>query len=158
VPPEPLRILLRCPACSWCEEGDANMLTQRLRQIGMFKRNSDVTPLEVRELVLAAASRMTCPGCGRIGLLASDALDDDQLWPRARCCGVCGVPIPAERLEVFPNAATCVACQNADEHGRLPEESEYCRKCGALLVIRQTRSQGITRYTKTCSASPPCRL
>lgn len=28
-------------------------------------------------------------------------------------CAVCGCPIPAERLEVRPSAATCVACAGA---------------------------------------------
>jgi hypothetical protein len=148
---------LRCPACSWAQEcGEAETVRQ-LRTIGMLKRNPHATPLELRELIFAAASRITCPQCSRVGLIATDAPEQDALWPAARRCAICGLPIPEDRLEVFPTATTCVACQQADEQGRAPKHVEYCPKCGAPLVVRQTRGQGITRYTMVCSGTPPCR-
>jgi predicted RNA-binding Zn-ribbon protein involved in translation (DUF1610 family) len=91
-------------------------------------------------------------------LLVAEAPEQDVAWPEAPRCTMCGRPIPPERLEVFPDATTCVACQRADEQGRAPAAIEYCPKCGAPLIVRQTRGQGITRYTRACSNTPPCRL
>lgn len=155
---EPLRIELSCPVCSWRQECGEHEVAGRLRAVGMLKRNPHPTRLELRELVMAAAGRMACSNCGQVGLLATDAPDESDLWPSARRCSICGRVIPAERLEVFPAAATCVACQNSEDQGRVGEQAEYCPKCGAPLVVRQTRGQGITRYTRSCSATPPCRL
>lgn len=124
----------------------------------MLKRNPHATSAELRELILAAAGRMTCPECGHIGLITADAPEQEALWPTAPCCTICGRPIPEERLEIFPGATTCVACQRADEQGRAPAPVEYCPKCGSPLTVRQTRGQGITRYARACSGIPPCRL
>jgi hypothetical protein len=158
MPDEPLSVDLRCADCTWaqeCAEADA---VRWLRSIGMLKRDPNASPAELRELLFAAAGRMTCPQCGRVGLLAADAPDRDDLWPAERRCSICGLPIPPERLEAFPDAITCVACQRADEQGSVRNLGEYCPKCGAPLVVKPTRGAGITRYARVCSGNPPCRL
>jgi hypothetical protein len=158
MPDELLRIDLRCGVCSWAQECAEPDIVRWLSTIGMLKRDPQAEPAVLRELILAAAGRLTCPDCNQIGLIAGDTPEHDALWPTARRCAICGQPIPPERLEIFPQATTCVACQRADEQGRAPAPVEYCPKCGAPLVIRQTRGHGITRYTRACSGTPPCRL
>jgi hypothetical protein len=153
-----LHIDLQCRQCAWAQECREAEVAGWLRRAGMLKRNPQATPEEMRELILAVAARLACPQCGHIGLAAADAPDEEALWPAARRCEVCGKPIPPERLDVFAAATMCVACQQASDQGRAPQETEYCPQCGAPLVVRPTRGQGVTRYALVCSANPPCRV
>ncbi len=71
------------------------------------------------ELFRVSAKKFTCPQCGREGLTAkpSEPLNEEE-WGMARNCSECGIVIPAERLEVFPEATLCAECQRKDERGR----------------------------------------
>jgi len=57
-------------------------------------------------------------------------------------------------LEVFPHTRTCVTCQSREDLGKSTGPAEYCPRCGNLMVVRQTRGAGLTRYVSTC---PSCR-
>ena len=127
----------------------------------MLRRDNDPDEAILAELLPGAAERMTCLSCKRIGLLVSDEEDADEAddWQAARLCEACRKPIPPERLEVFPDARRCVACQNNAEAGVEPdEEPDFCPRCGSLVELRVSSAGGLTRYRRFCTGSPPCRL
>ena len=106
------------------------------------------------ELFRTTAVRFTCPKCQTVGLSATDAeADDDEAWGMARKCTECGQPIPRERLEVFPSAELCVACQGRSDRGEASGAAEYCPRCGSVMTLRPVR-RGVTRYVMSC---PSCR-
>lgn len=152
---------LTCPGCGWrtvCGPGD---IASRLRLVGLLRRDGDPDEEILSALLPEAAPRMTCPGCKRIGLLVGDADEagDDDDWQAAVLCQRCRQPIDPERLEVFPDTRTCVACQSRAEAGEPePEEPEFCPKCGSLVELRVSRGGGLTRYKRFCTGNPPCRL
>ena len=126
----------------------------RLRQVGMLRREKEPDGALVRELFLATVSRFVCVECGQVGLTATpvDEEFDDDPWGPVRNCEACGQRIPAERLELFPTATLCVACQRGAEAGRDHAPAEYCPRCGNVMVLRAQR-RGITEYVLVC---PEC--
>lgn len=150
---------LHCPDCHWRTVLGLADATARLRLVGLLRREKAPDEAVVAELLPGAAERMTCPTCKRIGLLVQEADDEDEDdWQAAVLCEVCRQPIPPERLEVAPDATRCVACQAKAETGALPEEPDFCPKCGALVELRVSRGGGLTRYKRFCTGDPPCRL
>ena len=126
----------------------------RLRQAGMLRREKEPDLALVRELFLATVSRFVCVECKQVGLTAGpveEEFDDDQ-WGTIRNCEACGQRIPAERLELFPAANLCVACQRGAEAGQDQGPAEYCPRCGNAMVLR-ARRRGITEYVLVC---PEC--
>jgi hypothetical protein len=123
----------------------------------MLRRNQQPTTEEMRELLPVAAAKVSCPACGGRGIHVGQAEgDDDADWPAGRRCQSCGQVIPAERLEVFPEAELCVNCQGRVED-RLPQRTdEFCERCGWPLVVRPSRGRGISRQVLACS-NPDCR-
>jgi predicted RNA-binding Zn-ribbon protein involved in translation (DUF1610 family) len=125
-----------------------------LKSAGMVRRDTAPEPELLPELFRAAAAKFACPKCGRLGLVAADAgEDDDEAWGMARKCVECGQPIPRERLEVFPGATLCVECQGKSDRGEPTGEAEYCPRCGSVMQLRQS-GRGVTRYVMAC---PRCR-
>ena len=153
-------IKLQCDSCGWqilCgEEG----IVQRLRRLGHLKRATHPPEELVHELLAANAKQLVCDQCQTTGLLLDkvDDADDTDGWQQAVVCEVCHKPIPPERVEVFPDAKRCVACQDVADRGEEPEELEFCEKCGSLVELRVSRGGGITRYKRFCTGSPRCRL
>jgi len=123
----------------------------------MLLRNREPSREEIWELLTASASRLTCDECERSGLLVSRGDENVGDWPEARRCADCGRPISAERLEALPGAILCVDCQQSDDRGATASEGDYCPRCGSAMVVRPTRSAGITRNELVCSDSPRCR-
>lgn len=143
---------LRCPQCASVAQCGPEQLLKRLQQIGMLRRVKDPEWQLLCELAPSAAARFTCPQCEHVGLLAGAAQsDDDDDWGLGRSCTSCSKPIPPERVELFPDAKLCAACQQSHDTGGAREEPEYCPKCGALMTVRQSRGGGITRYVMACS-------
>jgi transcription elongation factor Elf1 len=151
-----LRMDLSCSACGSAEECDAARIERRLRDAGLLKRNPHPSRDELRELVVGVAGRLSCPNCGHVGLHVQPSPEPETDWQAAPRCQQCGQPIDPERLEIFPNTRTCVACQRASDRGATSDQPEYCPRCGSLMEVRQTRGAGITRYALVCS-SPSCR-
>lgn len=155
MPSSPDWIDLKCPHCAWSELHGPAEIVHRLRAAGLLRSNSDATREELIELLRGVAGRLTCPGCQQQGLIAAAAIDEQADWPEARRCDSCGRPIPMERLEAIPTATRCAACQSGVEQGDETGETEFCPRCGSPMVLRQSRSAGITRYVMACSA-PRC--
>jgi len=151
----PRWIDLKCPHCTWSELHGPTEIVRRLRGAGLLRSNSDATREELFELLRGVAGRLICPDCQRQGLVAVPA-NEQADWPEARRCESCGCAIPGERLEAIPTATRCAACQSGVEQGTETVETEFCPRCGSPMVLRQTRSRGITRYVMACSA-PGCR-
>lgn len=146
---------LACPECGWHSMcGPTQMLTW-LRTAGMVRRDAVPEPELLPELLRSAAPRLTCPKCQAAGLSPTDAEDetDDEDWGMARKCAVCSQVIPRERLEIFPNADLCVACQGKSDRGETSGPAEYCPRCGNVMTLRQVR-RGVTKYVMAC---PRCR-
>lgn len=141
---------LRCPDCSSATTVTKADLVTRLQDAGMLRRAENTDAEFVLALFTDVAKTMCCEQCGRAGLVVEFATSDDDDWDEAENCSACGQPIPPERLELFPDATHCAACQS---QGRDVEEDEpeFCPKCGALMVMRQSSSGGITRYVMACS-------
>jgi hypothetical protein len=155
-----LSVQLDCSACGWrtlC--GEAEIL-RRLRTGGQFRRATDPPEEIVREVLLAHSGALTCDECKTAGLRVTldPVQDDGDEWEQAVVCEICREPIPAERLEIKPNATRCVACQDAADRGRSFVEPDYCPKCGSLLELRVSHGGGVTRYKLWCTGSPACRL
>ncbi len=151
---------LKCPDCQWQTTLGATDIAVRLRLLGHLRRDSAPDEGVLEELFAQSAQNMTCPTCKRVGLVVSDPADDDEFddWQAAVLCDVCRGAIPPERLEVAPNAKRCVKCQTQAEEGTLPEEPDYCPRCGSLVELRVSRGSGITRYKRFCTGVPACRL
>jgi predicted RNA-binding Zn-ribbon protein involved in translation (DUF1610 family) len=133
-------------------------MIQWLRAIGMVRRDTAPELDLLGELFRTAAVRFTCPKCETVGLSAEPAdadpeAADDEAWGMARKCDECGQPIPRERLEVFPGARLCTACQGRSDRGETSGDVEYCPKCGSVMMLRQAH-RGVTRYVLSC---PKCR-
>ncbi len=125
----------------------------------MLRRNTDPSREEVRELLTAALPRIACPDCGHIGLdEEATVVGAEGEWPEARLCAECAAPIHPERLEIFPDAQLCTACQRRDETGA-PNLAEdvYCPRCGSPMLVKPATGRGIARYVWVCSQYPSCR-
>lgn len=146
---------LACQHCDWHTLCGPPQMLQWLKSAEMVRRDASPDVDLLPELLRSAAGRMKCPKCGRTGLAAKASRDDadDEAWGMARKCANCDQPISAERLEVFPNAELCVACQSKSDRGESTGEVEYCPHCGSEMTVRQDR-RGVTRYVMAC---PKCR-
>ncbi|TWU28158.1 TraR/DksA C4-type zinc finger protein [Bythopirellula polymerisocia] len=156
---------LLCSQCGWRTVCGHEELASRLRKLGLFRRASNPPADLVDEVLQVNAQRLTCDSCHATGLLIVEA-DDASLsnrseqddWQQAILCEICHKPVPPERLDIFPTARRCVACQDAADRGAEPLAVEYCTKCGALLEMRVSSAGGITRYKQFCTGQPACRL
>jgi DNA-directed RNA polymerase subunit M/transcription elongation factor TFIIS len=146
---------LTCTGCGYTSVCSAATMLVWLRQVKMVRRDVGPEPELIEELFRAAAPKFKCPECGMIGLLVRTApAENDEDWGLARACQECGRPIARERLEIFPDARLCVTCQAGEDRGETTGPAEYCPRCGNLMMVRQTRGAGITRYALAC---PKCR-
>ena len=140
--------------CSQCQEvelcGPAQMLA-RLRSLSLLRRDAQPDPAVLTELFRCSASKFACHACDHQGLTVREAAPEN--WGQARVCEVCSVRIPAERLELFPDANRCARCEAAAEKDQL-QDREFCAKCGEVLRPRLRTGSGISRYEMTC---PRCR-
>ena len=109
---------LACPECRWESYCGASDMLRWLKSAGMVRRDTAPEPELLPELFRAAAAKFACPKCGRLGLVAADAgEDDDEAWGMARQCVECGQPIPKERLDARPQAIRCVNDERRWEAG-----------------------------------------
>jgi hypothetical protein len=155
-----LSVQLECSACGWrtlCGEGE---IVRRLRAGGHFRRATDPPEEIVREVLFAHGGGLACDECTARGMRVTldPSQDDGSEWEQAVVCEICREPIPAERLEIKPDATRCVKCQDAADRGRSFVEPDYCPKCGSLLELRVSHGGGVTRYKLWCTGSPGCRL
>jgi DNA-directed RNA polymerase subunit M/transcription elongation factor TFIIS len=143
-----------CTACGHTETVGPTAMLDWLRRARRIRADVEHEPELLAELFRAASAKLACPECGAVGLVARPvASENDEAWGVARQCAACGRPIDRERLEALPEATLCVACQARDDRGESPDAPEYCPKCGSIMVTRQTRSPGVTRYVVAC---PKC--
>lgn len=151
---------LHCPGCGYQTTLGADDIVVRLRLLGHLRRDADPDEGVLAELLASSAQNMTCPTCKSVGLGVSDTAEQDDAddWQAAVLCEVCRQPIPEERLEFAPDAKRCVGCQEMAEQGTLPEEPDFCPRCGSLVELRVSRGSGLTRYKRFCTGDPPCRL
>jgi hypothetical protein len=151
---------LQCRRCGWRTVCGPTEAADRLRLLGLLRREPKPDDELVAALLVEAAPRMTCPVCKEKTLCAAPADSDESGdWQAAVLCRMCGKPVAPERLEAVPGAARCAACQEKAETGKLVDvEPEYCPYCGALVELRVSRATGITRYKRFCTGNPPCRL
>jgi len=145
---------LRCPACLWIAVCGPPQMVEWLRAHRLVKSTGELETDVLVELFRTSADKFRCPQCGRTGLTATPAAaEDDEAWGQARKCESCGVIIPVERLEVFPEMRLCVNCQERDDSGELGGIAEYCPRCGSVMMLERSRGEGITRYVMRC---PEC--
>ncbi|MDX1948351.1 MAG: TraR/DksA C4-type zinc finger protein [Pirellulaceae bacterium] len=143
-----------CVHCDWSERAGASQLAARLRGVGLLKRDDERDPAVLLELARAARTRLVCPDCGSAGLAVSPCERDEWETP-AKACAACGWAIPPERVELFPDADLCAACQKQVDSGDGPNaHDDFCPHCGERMVVRQQRGSGLSRYRQVC---PACR-
>ncbi len=127
-------------------------MVEWLRRARQVRRDAEPDPALLGELFRVGAAKFVCPQCSTAGLaVAPPTADNDEDWGMARKCEGCGKPIPAERLEVCPNTTLCTVCQAQSDRGGLAGPAEYCPRCVNLMVLRQSRAAGVTRYVMSCS-------
>ena len=149
---------LRCPACSWAEVCGPAEIAAWLRKARKLRAGGEPEWEIMVEVFLATAAQLACPKCGKAGLAAVPAADDDAGWPEAAVCSACAKPISKERSEAVPGTTLCAACQRKEELGLTKTAAEYCPRCGAPMELRLSKSAGVTRYVLRCTANPPCRI
>lgn len=151
--------LLTCKQCDEKQKWDAAGRLRALQKAGHLRKVTDPKSPLVDELFTSQVSSLPCPSCKQAGYLhltwidpqeQADSEDDD--WG-GRLCKSCRQPIPAERLQVIPNATLCVACQQtevcASNCSTLSDES--CPKCGNWLHI-ETRRSSLRTHILRCPA------
>ena len=154
MPAPPIRFCGRCVYCGRAEQLTQVQVVDRLRGLGMLKREDKRDANLLLQLAHAARQQLTCSQCGKGGLRIELAADDDWDAPR-KACSACGAPFPPERLELFPDSDLCAACQQRVERGQSPDKhDEFCSRCGSRMIVRQRGGAGISRYEMVC---PDCR-
>lgn len=148
---EPIPIL-RCPDCSRQSVLGYSNKVAILRSQGKLRREKNPDPELVDALLEAALPGIACRQCGSSGLRIElqEEEESPEFWGERRRCADCQEPIPAERLEIFPDADRCAACQ-AKASGGDGVEAEFCPRCGDRMVL-VARSAGITRFQNRCPA------
>lgn len=150
---QPPRVVARCQGCGTSQRWDHVQLLERLRSLGLFKREQDPDPELVRTLLTSRAGEIACPTCHQTGLTIESLSDEDTAdWNDARCCEHCTAVLDPERLEVFPEARLCSICQQRDEQRAGEGDPEYCPQCGAVMELRVSRASGLSRYVLVCRA------
>ncbi len=144
---EPLHSL-QCAACSRKRLVGYSEKLVILRAQGKLKRAKHPATDLVRELFAAAVPSLCCDACGAtsLSLHAAIAEDDPELWGEARRCELCQKPIPAERLEVFPDIVRCAACQDKPA---AETEADFCPRCGDRLQVAVS-TRGLAQYRLRC--------
>ena len=119
--------------------------------LGKMKRQRAPDLEILLEVFRTTPDTAACPDCGLSPREISVVTDDfDDLAPRK--CEHCSVIIPPERLEVFPDITTCTQC--ISQPNNLATEmsaSDFCARCGDLMMTAQTHRGGISRYVFKCS-------
>jgi predicted RNA-binding Zn-ribbon protein involved in translation (DUF1610 family) len=155
----PTLLTLRCSVCHRPTALDRRQVQQRLRELGFLRREgepSDELLLEVARSLLPLRKLAACEHCGVASLsegTSTDADDDSVSWPgEVRSCERCSATIPPERLELYPTAKLCAACQSKGASSPATEH-EYCPRCGDHLQLRATPGRS-AEYRMYC---PACR-
>ncbi len=122
---------------------------QWLREQGKLIREKKPPNDLIEELARLVSQHEHCSSCGHAGLAseAPESLPDDE-WGGRRLCRDCRKPLDPLRLEVFPDAERCAACQQRDEQG-LDAATDYCPRCGGELSVQSRGSRGT--YRQTCA-------
>jgi RNA polymerase-binding transcription factor DksA len=145
-------LLWCCTACGHRAETGARTLAERLQAARPLKRAGREEQRDTQYLLTlanAAGNRLACPARGAANYRVQSGESDRFALERA--CKACGRPIPAQRLELFPEAGLCAACQTALDLGRPLPTVEYCPRCSTLLVVR-AGGAGATRYALSRTA------
>ena len=137
---------VQCGTCDHSEPINDQKMLADLRDNGKLQKIDKPEPALVRELFLAHLKNVRCPECKAISLVVSEVIADLREWGQVQNCKVCGQPIPAERLEIFPDTELCAICQESS-----PDDAhDYCPRCGGAMTVQQSSSKGIARYSTTC--------
>lgn len=152
-------LTLRCRNCGERVSFSRTELQNKLRDLGFLRREaepSDDLLLEISQTLLASGRLGSCPVCGQAKLgetTDAEPAENDEWFGDVRSCKQCGVTIPPERIEIFPDIQFCAACQNKVDSGASGKEDEYCPYCGDVMQMRAVSSPGAT-YRMYC---PSCR-
>src|SRR5687767_1277978 len=134
---------LICPACQATELCGPSQMLARLRSISVLRREAKPEAALLVELFRCSAGKFACHSCEAIGLtVRKPSLAE---WNQARICCDCSALIPNERLEIFPNAQRCAACESKSQ-SESHDQREFCRVCGEVLVLRLRPGAGIAKY------------
>ena len=125
---------LRCPACGWQRPCGVEEMLRRLRTLGMLRREAQPHPTLILELLQSQSSSLTCDECQEVGLLLEDADDDFDDSGAGRLCEMCGRPLAAERLQLYPDARRCAACEQIDMHSAF-YDSELAQLGSSLQLL-----------------------
>lgn len=151
------RVFLKwtCRACGGEEQSGRRDLIDRLRDLGMLRRDDGRNLGLLLELARSKSAEFACPACDAPGFLPQEVSGDDDFddLPPPKPCMACGGMIPPERVELFPESDLCARCQEKVDRGESLSGDDYCERCGSPLVVRKT-SAGVTRYQQVC---PNCR-
>lgn len=145
---------LTCTACGQREVAGPLQMLERLRAAGMLKREKEPDWEVVRELFRTRSNVRRCAACGAATTMRPAETEEDVDWGDRRACERCRTLIPPERLELFPKATLCAACQQLCDRTPDQADPEFCPRCGEIMLIRLSRSSGIARYVLQC---PGCR-
>ncbi len=113
----------------------------------MLRREAQPTEAVIRELALSQLPKMPCDRCHGHSLILEEVPDDFDDWGTGRLCDLCGQPLAPERLELYPQARRCSACEQVEVD---LAESQYCPRCGGPLTVKSGRGRGLARYRLTC--------
>ncbi len=141
--------------CKSCGQSTATTyldLLVRLRQSGFLRRDKDPSIEFVSEVLAIAAKKWHCPQCEAANLTV-ERIPEEAEWREGRACSGCGKQILVERLEVFPNANYCAACESRPPKER-DDDPQFCLRCGSKMEVQRSRRTGIARYVFACPICP----
>jgi single-stranded DNA-binding protein len=140
-------------ACDFLKKGDVVFATGELRIKNTVKRNKSYFDLQLfADTIRYIPYRHKKEEISNKGLVMSDKEGNE-----VKKCRICGIPIPAERLEAIPDTERCILCQQSFEKGEeIKEEPIYCERCGAEMIWRIRKSVSPTKYFLGCSNYPKC--
>lgn len=141
---------INCPNCGWHRLVAVGEKLRLLQNAGMLRREENADPSIIEELFRGSAAKLTCGDCGRVGLRIDLPREEEEAWGDARVCQQCRKTIPPERLEIFPDTKSCVACQQKDEDGEDDTTPDFCPKCGEIMISGTSHGGGLTRYRLRC--------
>jgi RNA polymerase-binding transcription factor DksA len=143
-------VVLTCGKCGTQSRLTDQQMVEELQSRGMLRRDAKPSTDLVRELFNSLTDQRVCPDCNCEGMQVGDDWEDE--WTDGVLCAACQTRIPPERLEVFPHAKFCPACQAQRDAGEEPgAELEYCERCGGILKLANRGGTGLAGYRMVCS-------
>jgi len=168
--------MTQCPHCRQCRTWTKADRLMWLQRSGFLRKQKDPGDDVVTEMFRLKLQQLPCLNCQTPGVReVSQSLqveNDDEQWDTGsstssvagggRFCAECREQIDPDRVELFPEATRCVACQSKFESGQVSgsdagfDAGDLCPRCGDFLQTLRNRSSRVAYRVqcRNCGYSP----